>query len=409
MSWLFYFTFTTQNRFFGVPVTSPEYFSNDAYFNSLRTDTAFGVSTLYSLFREDTAKTLVASGWGEAEAAHCFRLAVCDIAQWAREGYQPEEPLGQLLKARSLAHAALLRPIQEQEAGAEPSAEETDLLQSQQKAAVWSALTRLQPPCQEALLAEPTSAEGACFEALQSEMGAQALPSDRLTAALADVEGFRTWQYTAEHEHTWQKTTAPAPAAEPLKNKTWRWITLTFLIVTVAYAVYQFFFRPKTVAELYASNFNPPRSLMADWEQRRTADTSDTAPAGIATEACLMLLHEADAFYQQGDYRSATDPLLLIVLDTAAACQADAWFYLGIIHLHLKDPVTAIQCLAKIEDLERFGEDIYWYQVMAYLQIAQNTPHQRERIAKAVELAIPNIQNPKRRAQAEALLESLSP
>ncbi len=393
-------------------MTSPEYFSNDAYFNSLRTDASFGVSTLYSLFREDTVKTLVALGWEEAEAAYCFQLAVCDLARWAREGYQPEEnqPLGQLLKERSLAHAALLKSTQEREAGMEPSAEEADLLRSQQKAAVWLALARLQPACQEALLAEPTSAEGACFEALQSEMGAEALPSDRLTAALADVEGFRTWQYTVEHEHAWQKKPVSTPAVEPLRNKTWRWITLTFLIVMVtAYAVYQFFFRPKTVAELYASNFNPPRSLMADWEKRRAAYTSDAASAGVATEACLMLLHKADVFYQQGDYRSATDPLLLIVLDTAAACQADAWFYLSIIHLHLKDPVTAIQCLAKIEDLERFGEDIYWYQVMAYLQIAQNTPHQRERVAKAVELAIPNIQNPKRRAQAEALLESLSP
>jgi tetratricopeptide (TPR) repeat protein len=243
---------------------------------------------------------------------------------------------------------------------------------------------------------------------LQEVLGNDDVPAEVRVVALQDAEGFRVWQYAGRHEQAYQPSVPVQPMPEEANRSAWRWAVLALIGVIVAYAAYQFFFRPKTLAELYASNFNPPRSLLADWEQRRSASANEEETRPV-TEDCLMFLREADAAYQTGDLRSAMDPLLLIVLDTTSTCQADAWLYLGIIQLRLKDPITAMQCFSKIEDLERFGEDIYWYQVMAYLQIAQNSPHQRERVAKAVELAIPNIENPERRAQAEALLENLMP
>ncbi len=388
-------------------MATSDYFSNEAYFQSLRTDAQFGTSTLYSLFREDSVKALTSFGVEEEEAAYCFRLAVCDAAHWARAGRQPEvdTPLGQILRERSLAHASLRMPHVAPLQREFQLTDGNDLRQSQQKAAVWSALARLQPECRESLLIMPTLEESYCWEALQSELEAKAINPEVVHLALADLEGFRTWQYTGEHERSWQKPATPVASVEGPNRNIWRWAVMAFIVVILAYAAHQFLTRPKTIAELYASNFDPPRSLMADWEQRHVNDSTETP----LTEECRMLLREADALYQSGDYRNALDPLLLIVLDTAATCHADAWFYLGIIQLHMKDPTTAMQCFAKIEDLERFGEDIYWYQVMAYMQLAQNSPHQRERIAQAVALAIPNIQSPKRRTQAETLLKNLSP
>lgn len=386
-----------------------ESFSTKAYFDGLRQDAQFGTSVLYSLFRGGVQR-LSMPGLSESEVAYCFRLAVNDMARLARAEQVPEEmPMEAFLEQATLAHALLMHPEVAASWPAHPLLDEAALRLTQQKAVVWSVLESFDPGCRDLLLTAPTSAEAMpCAETLQDALSNDDMPAEVRMAALQDAEGFRVWQYTGKHEQTYQPSMPAQPMPEETSRGAWHWAVLALIGIIVAYAAYQFFFRPKTLAELYASNFNPPRSLLADWEQRRDAiaNEAETPPA---SEDCLMFLREADAAYQTGDLRNAMDPLLLIVLDTASACQADAWLYLGIIQLRLKDPITAMQCFAKIEDLEHFGEDVYWYQVMAYLQIAQNSPHQRERVAKAVELAIPNIENPERRAQAEALLENLTP
>lgn len=386
-----------------------ESFSTKAYFDGLRQDAQFGTSVLYSLFRSN-AQRLTALGLSEGETASCFRLAVNDVARLARAEQVPEEtPMEAFLEQATLAHALLMHPGVAASWPEHPLLDEATLRLTQQKAVVWSVLEGFDPACRDLLLTAPTSAEAMpCAEALQAALSDNDIPAEVQMAALQDTEGFHVWQYAGKHEQTYQPSAPAQPMPEEANRSAWRWAVLALIGVIVAYAAYQLFFRPKTLAELYASNFNPPRSLLADWEQRRNATASEEVAPPV-TEDCLMFLREADAAYQTGDLRNAMDPLLLIVLDTASACQADAWLYLGIIQLRLKDPITAMQCFAKIEDLERFGEDVYWYQVMAYLQIAQNSPHQRERVAKAVELAIPNIENPERRAQAEALLENLAP
>jgi tetratricopeptide (TPR) repeat protein len=390
-------------------VAHTESFSTKAYFDGLRQDAQFGTSVLYSLFRSDVQR-LTALGLSEGEAASCFRLAVNDMARLAQAEQVPEEmPMEAFLEQTTLAHALLMRPGLAASWPEHPLLDEAALRLTQQKAVVWSVLERLDPSCRDLLLTAPASVEAVpCAEALQEVLGNDDVPAEVRVVALQDAEGFHVWQYAGRHEQLYQSSAPAQPIPEEANRSAWRWAVLVLISVIVAYAAYQFFSRPKTLAELYASNFNPPRSLLADWEQRRNAIASKEE-ASTVTEDCLMFLREADAAYQTGDLRNAMDPLLLIVLDTASACQADAWLYLGIIQLRLKDPITAMQCFAKIEDLERFGEDVYWYQVMAYLQIAQNSPHQRERVAKAVELAIPNIKNPERRAQAQALLENLTP
>ncbi len=386
-------------------VAHSESFSSKTYLDGLRADARFGSSVLYSLFREPVVRRLTARGFDEATGAYSFRLAVSDMGRMARDNVALDTPVEVLLLQLSAAHADRLTSRPSATSDFEPPVEEETLHSTRQKAVVWSAVAQLDADCRQHLLAEPHRTQGPCLEALRESLRSSDVPADALAAALSDAEGFRLWQYTEEQEQMWQKsTTAELPSEESHRNL-WRWAVFAFISVIAVYAAYQVFFRPKTLAELYAGNFKPPRSLMADWEQRhRDKEIAVTPPS----EDCLLFLQKADVFYQAGDYARAIDPLLLVVLDTASTCQSDAWLYLGLIHLHLKDPISAIQCLTKIEDLERFGEDIYWYQVMAYLQIAQSSPHQRERIAKAIELAIPNLHSPERRAQAEVLLENLS-
>ncbi len=386
-------------------VAHPESFSSKTYLDGLRADARFGSSVLYSLFREPVVRRLAEQGFDEATAAYSFRLAVSDMGRMALDDVAVDAPVEALLLQLSTAHADGLTSRSSATSASEPLVEEEVLRSTRQKAVVWSAIARLDADCRQHLLAEPRHAQGPCFEALQESLRSSDVPADALTAALSDAEGFSLWQYTEEQERIWQKSSPAELPSEGSPRSLWRWAVFALIGVVAAYAAYHIFFRPKTLAELYAGNFKPPRSLMADWEQRHYGEKIAVTPP---TEDCLLFLQKADVFYQAGDYARAIDPLLLVVLDTASTCHSDAWLYLGLIHLHLKDPISAIQCLTKIEDLERFGEDIYWYQVMAYLQIAQSSPHQRERIAKAIELAIPNLHSPKRRAQAEVLLENLS-
>ncbi len=404
---LFYFYGRKHLRGTGF-VEHSELFSNKAYFNSLRADADFGVSVVYSLFRNAVVQRLQGRGLTEAEAAYCFGLAVVDMAHLAEQEQDSEAASVEVfLEQLSYAHARIRYGAPENEVLQVPPPLNEEVLRStQQKAMVWSALQQIDPICREALLAGATDPAEPCAQALQRALPEEHPSTEMLQAALADKTGFQIWQHAEVQEKTWKRPSPEKPAVEQAGRNLWRWAVLALVGIAAAYAGYQFYFRPKTIAELYASYFSPPSSLITDWEQRNQGDTLATE---LFQERCLFLLQKADAFYKIGSYREAMDPLLLIVLDTTAPCRSDAWLYLGLIQLHLKDPTTAIQCFAKIEDFERFGEDIYWYQVMAYLQIAENTPQQRERVAKAVELAIPNLHTPARRARAEALLKNLSP
>ncbi|MEO6040134.1 MAG: hypothetical protein ABIQ93_17100, partial [Saprospiraceae bacterium] len=88
-------------------------------------------------------------------------------------------------------------------------------------------------------------------------------------------------------------------------------------------------------------------------------------------------------------------------------CRSDALFYLGIIGLQIDQPDYTLASFAKIEDLEHFGEDIYWYQAMAFVKMAEKNPEKKERAAHALERAIGNIQDTARRDQALRMLDKL--
>ena len=120
------------------------------------------------------------------------------------------------------------------------------------------------------------------------------------------------------------------------------------------------------------------------------------------------MLQEADRHYKQKDYYEAANVLYPVADEEESACQSEALFYLAIIALQLEDPGATIDCLARISDIESFGEDIYWYQALAFVKIAAINPLRKDIARRAVERARSNTELPERRAQAEKMLEQLS-
>lgn len=198
-----------------------------------------------------------------------------------------------------------------------------------------------------------------------------------------------------------------APPSEPGINRGWRYALLTVATLTLGYALFAWWTRPKTPEKLFEANFNPPESFLADRTMRYdAAPPGDTTDADRASE-CERLLRESDRLYQAGKFEEAQEPLLLVVLDTGAVCQSDAWYFLSLLRLELGDPQTAIDCLTKIEDYEHFGEDIQWHMALAFVQLAEQNPGLQEKARRALEKVLTSPQSETRHAQAQAMLDKL--
>ncbi len=405
-----------------MPITGQ--FPNESYLDGLRNDQESSIAVVYNEFRRPILQIFADKNMAEQDAIHYFQLAVIEAARMARAREIPASvSFPESLHALAMAHfrastdapeSPSVGSFERDRTGWIPVPAPEALRETQKKCTVWAILPDLDPECRTALLDESGGSEmeekrNTCREqvlrALRQE-NASALSElpDWVLPALRDAAGYSAWLHTQELEQGWRADT-PAPAQE--SNRIWRWAVAVFLVTIVGYSAFQFFVRPKTAAEVYADNFSPPGSLMADLRARYGAEMGNDS-VSARPSMCMLLLREADAYYQASDYKSAIDPLLLIVTDSAAICQSDAWYFLGIIQLQLEEPTTAVQCFAKIDDIERYGEDLYWYQALAFVQMAKGNPLLRDRAIRAVEQAIANIHDPKRRARAEAMLTNLS-
>ncbi len=408
-------------------------FPNETYINGLRDNPESTLAVVYDEFRLPIIQSIRTHDTPETTAAAVFQLAVFDAVRLARSGQlQANIPFFDFLKTLSNAHLKVLDTAEEttpetstdpaDALNAEPSSIELPnpeaLLETQNKFEAWDRLQGLDDECRRLLLhpeasevadaeADPTAQIAACREQFKNLLIVDPEPTSDLPAwaqtALADPAGYAIWQRTSTLEQDW----AAGPVASPESNRTWRWAVSILILVALGYGIYQFYFRPKTAAEVFADNFAPPTSLMEDMHERYDAEMGNDSVTARPSE-CFLLLREADVYYQAKEYQSAIDPLLLIVLDSASICQSDAWYFMGIIQLQLEDPTTAIQCFAKIEDLGRYGEDLYWYQAMAFVQLAKENPLLRDKAQRAIERTLGNTRDPERRKQAEKMLENLS-
>ncbi len=443
MSWLFFISGRNDYFYASKPISLSQFqasvtnttgqFPNETYLNGLRDNPESTLAVVYDEFRKPAIGVVTALGGSPADGAVFFQAAANDAVRLARAGQAPTHiPVFEWLKALSLAHyrdwlQERGQPAPPQNEAAPEGAfipDSAALRDTRLKMFAWKRLHWMDYECRQYLLqqaqlpapaeqteaeaeAEHSNKENSCTAEYLTHLQNSGTPfttlPDWARSALLDQEGYAVWQRSHTLENQWS---AGAPIAQE-SGKIWPWAIAALLLAAVGYGAYQFFQRPHTAAEVFADNFSPPPSLLEDLDARYGAEMGNDSVTARPNQ-CMLLLQEADAYYRVKEFESALDPLLLIVLDSNSICQSDAWYFLGIIHLELEDPTTAIQCFAKIDDLTRYGEDLYWYQALAFVQLAKENPLMRDKARRAVERALGNTQDAARREQAEKMLHNLS-
>jgi hypothetical protein len=407
------------------------------------------VEAAYRALRQPVCRAIESAGGSGADGGVFFRVALLHAAQLAKEGRldalrqgpeaeDPENPapdFRQYLIALALAHFHHWRVEQQVQnppdnGSTPPPFPLPDAVElRQQRLKTWSRrqFFRLakddrykiqelaedaaqEPALRRIADMDSASAEGygaslAHFRkmlAQQATLGPEPLP-DWAVAALTDAHFAQLWDKTQALEEERNNATAPAPKKGP-------WLTRNLLpilgLLLLGYAVYQWVARPKSSEEVYQENFDAPASLVADLERLRVA-SPDADSAAQRPAACDDLLRLADERYQQGEFRATASLLVEMLSQEFAPCHDDAYFALAITGLKLEDPTLSLESLSNIENLGRYGEDIYWYQALAFVQLAAQNPLMQERAQKAVERVRSNTELPARRAQAEKMLQQL--
>jgi hypothetical protein len=157
----------------------------------------------------------------------------------------------------------------------------------------------------------------------------------------------------------------------------------------------------------FAFNFTKPESFVDD-NAKRIGEIAEGDSNLVKPIFCNELLQLSDKSYQNEEWEAAVEPLLMMAIDTTGMCVSDAYFYLGVLQLEMKDPMLAIQCFTKIEDFTKYSEDIQWYQALAVLQMAEKDNHYKERAQAAMNNILKSAQVEDRKERAKAILEKLS-
>lgn len=362
----------------------PESFSNDTYFDGLRTADDDALHLIYGAFRRPIVRAVTALGGSEAAGGIFFQTAVIEAARQARKGTHPLDiPFPAYLKALAITHFRdwLAEREQEQPTVEESLPEEPDT-------------SAYMPP------SEQLRATRAAIMAWRRPAKSDAIHHD-------DPDGHRLWQQMRVYERRISDG-EPIAGTPPARS---RWMVYTAVGILFTFGgimAYNFFSRTQTPEEVYQSNFNPPKSIMADLARLGNTGIEEDSTAEQRA-ICTQKMEEADVVYMAKNYKAAADQLAeLTSEENYPACQSDALFYLGIIGLQIERPSLTLQCFSKIDNLERYGEDMYWYQALAFVKLASQNPNMREKAAGAVERARSNTQDPQRRTQAEKMLKELS-
>lgn len=355
---------------------------NETYADSLLDADEGTLHLVYQEFRPPFLRALTAAGVSENRAGLLFQTALVDAARLLAAGiWAREQPFYPALLQLGLAHARRLQ--------ADPAAEADS------------------PEPARADSFDDFSAEIPAPEALAASWDLvnawkAAPPAD----PPADPALFALWQASERLERQ-HRNLPPDHKPEPRANRIWRYSLLALAVFVLGQAVYTWLVRPQTPHSLFDTYFNAPESFAADRQARGAIDSlSLTYPVQAAE--CDHLLRQADRLSQEGHLEEAQEPLLLLALDSTGVCQSDAWYFLGLLRLKMGDPETAIQCLTKIEDYERYGDDLQWNMALAFVQLAEKDPGMRERAARAVERVMNGAQTDARREQARKLLENLN-
>ncbi len=322
------------------------------------------IRQIYAEFRQPVVHDAVMQGASQADAAAFFQAAVVEVARMAQAGTFPGAvSIFELLRQLVSTHWQGKKPaeVSENQEATSPLADTVASIES------WKHM--------------------------------------RPHAGDAVPGGYAVWQITNDIERRLTPD-KPVNSPEPAANKVWRLVLLALAILTLGYAGYTWFNRSGGTADVFESNFLPPESFVADRQLRYSAE-EDSSKSMAPGKDCNRLLQQSDQLYQDHQFEAAQEPLLLLVLDSTGACQSDAWYFLSILRMELGDPVTAIECLSKIEDLDHYGEDIQWYMAVALLQLSDSEPSVREKAVRALERVVDSATSEDRKTRAAKMLEQL--
>lgn len=416
---------------------SEENISSTTAWDALRSPESPEFKSTYLAYQKQVAAAVASGEATFADGAVFYRVAVIHLAQMVQSGYIPTDiSLEKYLEALAMAHyhdwqaerkgaaVAEVAPGAASEAPLPDWAEFREIRHS-----IWARRQffrlskeygyRIQELADDAAL--PLSERRFATETAAIEEGYgpaltayknllqdyQVYWKDVLPAwvvkALTNPDFIAVWDRTQQLEQERTK----AAEAPPKTSHFWRNAFVVMGIVTIIGIALQWWMRPKTPHEVYEDNFSAPKSLIADLAQRRE-QSPDKDSLGTRTMLCEDAFRAADEAYRQHDYRSAASELSIILDDTSTVCHSDAYFYLAIIGLHIDEPGLTIECLSNIEDLSRYGEDIYWYQALAFVKMATKNPMVHDKAVRAVERVISNTEIPERRQQAEKMLQQLN-
>ena len=416
-----------------IPVTEPNaQVPNEPYYEGLRNADRQIFDAIYTAFRKPVIRAVEASGGSSADGSTFFRVALIQISSLARDGQLNEAiPMVEYLKALAVEHFrdwAKGKNMALPEYSQTPEAETTYSIdlpgpdarhEFRQYIRAKRQFSRLDGGCQNIIreLAKDASlgisdprltgtTSDTCLEKYRQNLGEQE------QAWSAQMPAWVVTALTDEHfQHSWSAAEAlesrlnmGQSSAAATESKSTRNVLLVMGFLLLAFGLWRYFGPPTTAKTVYDENFHPPTSIMAD---RAARSAHDSVPAE-RIEKCEYLFEQADVLYQQKDYGEAANVLYTMIGDDMEGCNSDALFYLGIIGLQVDAPEITVECLAKIPDLDKFGEDLYWYQALAFVKIAAQNPLKRNIARRAVERARSNTEIPERRLQAEKMLEQLT-
>jgi len=407
-------------------------FPNEIYLNGLRDADAAVIESLYNEFRQGIVRAVETAGGSYADGAAFFKAAVIQTTLMAQSGTYPgETPIFLWLKNLAIAHYRgwLFEKGQDLPPKPEHAEEEIGIIKQLPSDEAMQELrtmvtsrrqfSRLPPQDQTQILqvaaglVERGDESGFAVKQtqkssldlykklLEKNLKTWEVPMPVATSkALTNPAFSQIWSICEGMERRLSASQIP----ERGDNRTIKYAFLAFLFLTVGYAVFSWVFRDRTPAEVYDNNFDPPASIVEDLKARYS---QDSVPVN-RPEACNMAFERADAHYRRKAWREAATELAEMMDASYAVCQSDALFYLSIIGLQLDRPELTLECIAKMEDLERYGEEIYWYMALAYVKIAANDPSEKDIALRAVQRALSNTEIPERRVQAEKMLKDLS-
>lgn len=393
-------------------------FPNETYLAGLRSADATVIEALYNEFRQPVSRAVEAAGGSYADGNTFFRVALIQTAsEVQKDKYPAEVPVFLFLKWLAVAQYRNWLTEKGHELPQEPNSTEEEK----------TVIDRLPGPeelryFRGVILAKRTFTKQTTEEQKKWLEAAEltrnrlhttetATAAEAITATPDETDQQRMTALLDTHFHqTWSACEAIEKRLESGKvpvsgdNKAIRYAFVGFILLTLGYALFTWIFRDRTPEEVYDQNFEPPASIVADRAARYKNDT--LAPE--MPEDCEIMFREADAQYQKKAWREAAASLAVLLNDSLKVCQSDALFYLSIIGLQMDRPELTIDCIAKIEDLERYGEDLYWYMALAYVKIAAQDPSEKDIARRAVQRALSNTEIPERRRQAEKMLEELA-